>query len=117
AHSDTAPGRKIDPGEKFPWARLHAAGVGHYVARSRLRAGRCLSAGEHGGAVEELQSMLALYGYGVDISGNFDATSNAAVSAFQRHFRPQRVDGIADPSTVETLHRLLAVLPDAGGSG
>jgi N-acetylmuramoyl-L-alanine amidase len=116
AHSDTAPGRKIDPGEKFPWARLHAAGVGHYVAPSPIGAGRRLSIGEHGEAVEALQSMLALYGYGIDITGAFDATTSAMVSAFQRHFRPERVDGVADPSTVETLHRLLAALPaDAGG--
>src|SRR5690606_8241728 len=32
AHSDVSPGRKIDPGEKFDWAGLHAAGVGHWVA-------------------------------------------------------------------------------------
>ena len=43
AHSDTAPGRKIDPGEKFPWAQLHAAGVGHYVEPSPIRGGRFLT--------------------------------------------------------------------------
>ena len=31
AHSDVAPGRKIDPGEKFDWAWLAANGVGHWV--------------------------------------------------------------------------------------
>jgi N-acetylmuramoyl-L-alanine amidase len=111
AHSDTAPGRKIDPGEKFPWARLHAAGVGHYVEPAPIRVGRCLSPGEHGEAVEALQSMLALYGYGIDITGAFDDATGVVVGAFQRHFRPERVDGIADLSTVETLHRLLAALP------
>jgi len=30
------------------------------------------------------------------------------VAAFQRHFRPARIDGIADRSTIETLDRLLA---------
>lgn len=111
AHSDTAPGRKVDPGEKFPWARLHAAGVGHYVEPAPVRGGRFLSAGERGEPVEALQSMLALYGYGVEIDGVFDATTEAVVAAFQRHFRPQRVDGVADRSTIETLHRLLRALP------
>jgi N-acetylmuramoyl-L-alanine amidase len=111
AHSETAPGRKIDPGEKFPWARLHAAGVGHWVEPSLIAAGRSLSPGEQGEAVEALQSMLALYGYGIDITGIYDATTGAVVSAFQRHFRPERIDGIADPSTVDTLRRLLAALP------
>ena len=36
AHSDVAPKRKIDPGEKFPWARLAAAGVGHWVEPAPL---------------------------------------------------------------------------------
>ena len=36
AHSDVAPGRKIDPGEKFPWRKLAAAGVGHFVAPARV---------------------------------------------------------------------------------
>jgi N-acetylmuramoyl-L-alanine amidase len=111
AHSDTAPGRKVDPGEKFPWAQLHAAGVGHYVEPSLIGGGRFLAAGERGEPVEALQSMLALYGYGVDITGTFDQTTEAVVAAFQRHFRPQRVDGVADRSTMETLHRLLAALP------
>ena len=111
AHSDTATGRKIDPGEKFPWATLHAAGVGHYVEPVAVRGGRFLSLGERGEPVEALQSMLALYGYGIDISGVFDQTTAAVVAAFQRHFRPQRVDGVADQSTIETLHRLLAALP------
>jgi N-acetylmuramoyl-L-alanine amidase len=118
AHSDTAPGRKIDPGEKFPWARLRAAGVGHYVEPSPLRGGRFLAAGEHGEQVEALQSMLALYGYGIDITGSYDAATAAIVAAFQRHFRPEKVDGIADPSTIDTLHRLLAALPaDATAAG
>ena len=32
AHSDIAPGRKRDPGEKFDWARLARAGIGLWVA-------------------------------------------------------------------------------------
>ena len=37
AHSDVAPGRKLDPGERFPWARLAAAGVGLWITPARWR--------------------------------------------------------------------------------
>lgn len=111
AHSDIAPARKIDPGEKFPWRTLHDAGVGHWVEPSPIRGGRFLTLGERGQPVEALQSMLALYGYGVPIDGTFGTDTELAVAAFQRHFRPQKVDGVADFSTIETLHRLLSALP------
>jgi N-acetylmuramoyl-L-alanine amidase len=110
AHSDIAPGRKIDPGEKFPWGRLAAKGIGHFVEPVPLRDGRVLASGDTGEAVEELQSMLSLYGYGVQIIGIFDDTTRLATAAFQRHFRPELVDGIADLSTRETLRELLAKL-------
>jgi N-acetylmuramoyl-L-alanine amidase len=110
AHSDTAPGRKVDPGEKFPWARLAAAGVGHWTEPATIGGGRFLAEGDRGAPVEALQSMLAIYGYGVDISGRFDTTTRIVVEAFQRHFRPARVDGVADRSTIETLHCLLSGL-------
>ncbi len=113
AHSDTAPGRKVDPGEKFPWSKLHAAGVGHYVEpEPMIEDGKQMSNGDSGEAVERLQSMLSLYGYGLEINGAFDDRTKSVVEAFQRHFRPSRVDGIADPSTVLTLRRLLQALPD-----
>ena len=108
AHSDVAPLRKEDPGELFPWERLAQAGVGHWVRPAPISGGRFLSPGESGPPVEALQAMLALYGYGVDMSGNYDAGVEAAVRAFQRHFRPELVDGVADASTITTLRDLLA---------
>jgi N-acetylmuramoyl-L-alanine amidase len=113
AHSDVAPGRKVDPGEKFPWKALFEAGIGHLVKAAPIRApsvqqGAGLRRGDAGTAVEALQSMLALYGYGVEITGAFDQETEIVVEAFQRHFRPRRVDGVADSSTVRTLTRLLA---------
>jgi len=111
AHSDVAPGRKRDPGELFPWDRLAAAGIGHWVEPAPLGGGRFFSKGESGQPVEALQTMLGLYGYNVPISGLFDDTTATVVEAFQRHFRPSRVDGVADASTIETLHRLLTTLP------
>ena len=108
AHSDVAPGRKIDPGEKFPWAALFAAGVGHLVPAAPIRRGTALKPGDSGADVEALQSMLTLYGYGVEISGVFDHQTRIVVEAFQRHFRPRLVDGLADGSTMRTLQKLLA---------
>ena len=109
AHSDVAPQRKSDPGEWFDWRRLHAAGVGHWVAPAPVDDKDFgLGPGEAGGGVGEAQVMLADYGYGVALDGVLDQSTEAVVRAFQRHFRQARVDGVADRSTIETLHRLLA---------
>jgi N-acetylmuramoyl-L-alanine amidase len=113
AHSDVSPGRKVDPGEKFPWRALALAGVGHFVEPARTKNGLVLRTGDKGAEVEKLQSMLSLYGYGIEITGSFDRETEIVVAAFQRHFRPSNVDGVADPSTIETLRRLLLTLPRA----
>ncbi|HTO31832.1 MAG TPA: N-acetylmuramoyl-L-alanine amidase [Pararhizobium sp.] len=112
AHSDVAPIRKVDPGEKFPWATLHAGGVGHWVAPAPIGGGRFFQRGDQGQPVEAVQTMLSLYGYGIEVTGVFCEKTEGAVAAFQRHFRPAQVDGIADISTLDTLHRLLSALPD-----
>ncbi len=54
-----------------------------------------------------LQEALAAYGYTISPSSQYDNATRDVVAAFQRHFRPARVDGIADPSTLTTLHDLL----------
>ncbi|MFD1332057.1 N-acetylmuramoyl-L-alanine amidase [Methylopila musalis] len=112
AHSDVAPARKIDPGEKFPWARLAAEGVGHLTPPGPIEDDAGLTVGDEGDPVEQLQTLLSLYGYGVEIDGRFTVATATVVRAFQRHFRPERVDGIADFSTARTLRDLLAALPD-----
>ncbi len=111
AHSDIAPDRKEDPGELFPWDRLSEAGIGLYVKPFPLGAGLLMQEGDSGQPVEAVQSMLALYGYELDITGDFDLKTRQVVAAFQRHFRPEKVDGVVDQSTIETLHALLRKLP------
>ncbi|MEQ9143735.1 MAG: N-acetylmuramoyl-L-alanine amidase [Parvibaculaceae bacterium] len=106
AHSDVAPGRKADPGEKFPWDRLAAAGIGHWVAPVEEMEGPVLDLGARGDAVSELQFQLADYGYGIVVDGQYGPVTQAVVTAFQRHFRPAKVDGAADLSTVGTLRLL-----------
>jgi N-acetylmuramoyl-L-alanine amidase len=107
AHSDIAPLRKIDPGEKFDWKFLAAQGVGRWVEPEPISGGGFLQAGDAGEAVTALQAMLRLYGYGIAVTGVYDPLTVAVVRAFQRHFRQALVDGVADRSTVGTLHRLL----------
>ncbi len=111
AHSDVAPKRKMDPGEKFPWQALANSGVGHWERPAPITPGENFVAGSSGEAVLALQRQLAAYGYGVPLSGAYDDDTMQVVTAFQRHFRPERVDGIADPSTRATLQALLASRP------
>lgn len=112
AHSDVAPARKKDPGEKFPWARLADAGIGHWVApEPAVAAEPGLGIGTAGPTVAEVQKLLRRYGYGIEAAGVVDGRTEFVVKAFQRHFRPERVDGRIDRSTIATLERLLAALP------
>lgn len=107
AHSDVAPARKRDPGERFPWEALARAGVGQWVEPAPLDGPPLFGPGHEGPPVRALQAMLALYGYGIALTGVYDAPTRAVVAAFQRHFRPARVDGEADGSTVATLRALI----------
>src|ERR1700748_2122806 len=111
AHSDVAPSRKKDPGEKFPWHSLANSGVGHWVQPAPIVSGEGIKLGTINDSVRNLQQALARYGYGISASGKYDTTTMEVVTAFQRHFRPQRVDGVADHSTLVTLQTLLASLP------
>lgn len=110
AHSDVAPGRKHDPGEKFPWALLHKKGIGHWVNSPQKVKGGFLQMGDSGEPVAALQAMLALYGYGVEISGNFDQKTHDCIYAFQQHFRQSVVDGVADGETISVLNELIRKL-------
>ncbi|HEX7887312.1 MAG TPA: N-acetylmuramoyl-L-alanine amidase [Phenylobacterium sp.] len=105
-HSDVAPVRKNDPGELFPWKRLAEAGHGLW-AEAPAAPGKPIGEGEEGAAVFALQAGLTRVGYELPPSGKFDADTTAVLRAFQRHWRPERVDGIADG---ETRARLIALL-------
>lgn len=91
-HSDVAPARKQDPGELFDWARLARFGLALPAPRPRIRLLH-----ENPGAF-----YLALERFGYDISDG-----RAAVAAFQRRFRPSRVDGEIDGEVGALLFELL----------
>jgi N-acetylmuramoyl-L-alanine amidase len=105
-HSDVAPDRKDDPGELFPWKRLAEAGHGLW-AEPPAAPGAPLGEGEEGAGVFALQAGFTRLGYDCAPSGKFDAHTAAVVTAFQRHWRPDKVDGIADG---EIRARLIALL-------
>lgn len=105
-HSDVAPGRKIDPGELFPWKQLAQAGHGLW-AEPDAAPGLPLSEGEEGAGVFALQAGFTRLGYDCAPSGKYDAQTTSVVQAFQRHWRQEQVDGVADGMTRARLIALL----------
>ena len=111
AHSDIAPARKRDPGEAFPWAALGRAGVGHWVeADPAGRDGAYLARSGGTAGAGAANPARALWLRSSSRAASMTLGRRTVVAAFQRHFRPAQVDGVADRSTVETLRRLLAAL-------
>jgi len=95
AHSDVAPDRKQDPGELFDWEGLAAQGVGLWPGRVPPPP-----------PAEQAPALLAGVGYRPDLP------LALRLAAFQRHWRPARVDGVAD---TETMAWLGAVATLCGG--
>ncbi len=111
-HSDIAPARKADPGELFPWAALAAAGHGLW-AEPAPAPGAPLAPGAEGPGVFALQAGLASLGYACRPSGLHDGETQTVVTAFQRHWAPSRIDGVADGATRARLIALLRLARDA----
>ena len=105
-HSDVAPDRKQDPGELFPWKQLCEAGHGIWVDPSPAP-GEPLAVGDEGVGVFALQAALTRLGYDSAPTGMYDERTRTIVTAFQRHWAPHRLDGVADG---ETRARLMAVI-------
>ena len=107
AHSDVAPGRKRDPGEKFDWQRLAQAGIGLWVEPAPLGERSGLGPGDEGEArCRAATRSCSTFGYGVEVTSTYGTGLEKVVEAFQRHFRPARIDGRADASTA--THTLYA---------
>jgi len=112
-HSDVAPARKADPGELFDWQGLAAQGIGLWPDLAKGAPGTgdsgepICALGSDGPAVRDLQAKLAAYGYDVPCTGTYDEATAVVVTAFQRHFRPWRIDGQGDAETLARLDNLL----------
>ncbi len=104
AHSDIAPDRKEDPGEKFDWEGLARNGVGLWPAGvPDLGTGGAV---RDAASLRDVRAALSDIGYRVAAEGALDPALSSVLRAFQRHWRPEAVTGQADAGT---LARLLAV--------
>lgn len=109
-HSDVAPHRKQDPGAHFDWQALHAAGVGLWLegASDPPMAADVAAPMPQRGEILDIQEQLCAIGYGLDLSGELDERTRLVIAAFQRHYRPLRVDGELDRQTVQLIAALKA---------
>lgn len=109
AHSDVAPDRKEDPGERFGWEDLARNGVGVWPLGVPDRG--------TGGVVRDAVALrgarlaLAEIGYKVAPEGALDPALSAVLRAFQRHWRPEAVTGQADAGTLARLEGVIRALP------
>lgn len=93
AHSDVAPARKVDPGELFPWDRLAEYGL-CLPKPEKLERGDPFD--------NDAAFYLALERFGYDITDG-----HKVVEAFQRRWRPERIDGQIDGQVRAILFQLL----------
>ena len=100
AHSDIAPGRKEDPGELFDWQRLATSGIGVWPEEG---------AGKPRSEIEAMCQLLTI-GYHLPYPKDRQASMRYIVKAFQRHFRPEQIDGELNQQTLARLDGLLALI-------
>ncbi len=107
-HSDVAPDRKEDPGERFDWAGLAANGVGLWPdgAPNLGTTGAIRDAV----TLRAVRASLAEIGYRVAPEGALDPALSTTLRAFQRHWRPEAVTGQADDGTLVRLQAVLRLV-------
>ncbi len=108
AHSDVAPERKDDPGERFDWRGLAENGVGLWPFDTP--GDDITGAVRDAEALGPVRAMLAAVGYRVAAEGALDAALSTVLRAFQRHWRPEAVNGQADRGTRERLAAVAGLL-------
>jgi N-acetylmuramoyl-L-alanine amidase len=97
-HSDIAPDRKSDPGERFDWPRLARAGIGLWPPP---HPGAARRRGRGVGVIHRTAALADLARIGYCVSRG---TEQIALAAFQRRFRRERWDGLLDLETSLRLH-------------
>ena len=97
-HSDIAPERKKDPGEKFPWKQLSKQGIGlwHSLSNHELKKNRKVELDKVDKKI--FYNNLSKIGYVIKKTQNLNNRkfNNFIVKAFQRRFRQELVNGKID---------------------
>ena len=109
-HSDIAPYRKKDPGEKFPWKYLSENKIGfwHNLKEKKLFKKRSQEADK----LDKNKFIKNLYkiGYPKKITFNKNKNIKLLITAFQRRFRPELVNGIIDQECLLISNNLIISL-------
>lgn len=106
-HSDVAPDRKEDPGEKFDWQGLADNGVGLWPKDiSDLGTAGVLTDET---AMRLVRADLAAIGYRIAAHGAHDKDLATVLRAFQRHWRQEEINGLADAGTRARLRAVRAL--------
>ena len=95
-HSDIAPDRKKDPGEKFPWKKLAKKKLckWHNLNRKKIKKFRSISISAKEKKI--FLNNLSKIGYNLKIKKIFDKNTRFIIIAYQRHFRQELIDGKID---------------------
>ena len=97
-HSDIAPNRKKDPGEKFPWKYLaqNKISIWHSLSRNLLKKNRQVKINDKD--TKLFFNNLYKIGYSKNLSKDCNKTSylRSIVKAFQRRFRQELISGKID---------------------
>ena len=106
-HSDIAPDRKKDPGEKFPWQLLskNKIGIWHNLNLNKIKKGRSLNINN----LLKLKFIKNLYkiGYPKNKKINKNKYDKYLTIAFQRRFRQELINGKIDKECLVISENIL----------
>jgi N-acetylmuramoyl-L-alanine amidase len=97
-HSDIAPGRKNDPGPRFPWKRFADEGLIPWPDESMVRV-RQIEFERQLPDITWFQEKLNQHGFNLPITSIMDAPTMNALEAFQMKYRQRKFDGSIDAET------------------
>ena len=100
-HSDIAPLRKIDPGEKFPWKKLSSKKIGKWYRKKKIN----INFDKKKMKILFFKNLTKL-GYRYFNTYKNNNNNIKVIKSFQRHYLPNNVTGVMDQKTYEISYFL-----------